>query len=207
MRRQVMRRFLILLMAFFPAAASAQTQVTADAAIQAGNSPSGFYVPSPCIKPDKKAVGTFQATDPQLWALYNRKVAKFNQAANAFNACLKTYLDNSGIDIARILSVVNSAVAEARGTAPPPPPTAAGNMPADFYPRSPCRKPDQGMIGAQPSTSDHKAMIAYNLKVAAFNKQAVTFSACLKTYQDNAQRDIQAIGAATHAATTDADGP
>ena len=202
-----MRRFLILLMAFFPAAASAQTQATADAAIHAGNLPSGFYVQSPCVKPDKKAVGTFQAADPQQWALYNRKVAKFNQAANAFNACRKTYLDNSQYDIARILSVVNSAVAEARGSALPPPPAAPGNMPADFYPRSPCVKPDQAMLGAQPSTSDHKAMVAYNLRVAAFNAQAVKFSACLTTYQDNAQRDIQAIGAATHAVTADADGP
>jgi hypothetical protein len=207
MRRQVMRRFLILLMAFVPAAASAQTPATADAAIRAGNLPSGFYVPSPCIKPDKKAVGTFPAREPQQWAVYNRKVAKFNQAANAFNACLKTYLDNSQHDIERIVSTVNAEVAEARGTALPPPPAALGNMPADFYPHSWCGKPDQGMIGPQPSTSDHEAMVAYNLRVAAFNAQAVTFSACLKTYQDNAQRDIQAIQIATHAATTDADGP
>ncbi len=202
-----MRHFLILLMAFFPAAASAQTPAAADAAIQAGNLPSGFYVQSPCIKPDKKAVGTPKQNDPLDLRLYNYKVARFNKAALVFNVCVKSYLGNSRIDIERILNVVNTQVAEARGTALPPPPAAPGNMPADFYPRSPCVKPDQGLIGAQPPPSDHEAMVAYNLRVAAFNKQAVSFSTCLKTYQDNAQRDIQAIEAATHAAMADGGGP
>jgi len=195
-----MQRFLIFLAALFPAAALAQTMAPAAAA---GNLPSGFYVPSPCIKPDKKAVGTPALNDPQAAAFYNYKVARFNKAAAVFNVCAKTYLDKSQHDIARIVSMVNTEAAEARGAAPSPPPAAIANMPADFYPRSPCVKPDQAMIGAQPSTSDHKAMVAYNFRVAALNQQTVSFSTCLKTYQDNAQRDIQAIQSATQAATAD----
>jgi hypothetical protein len=119
--------------------------------------------------------------DPNGLAMYNFRIKKFNKAAAAFDVCFKTYLDNSRSDIERILNVVNIAVAEARGTALPPPPAATGKMPADFYPSSPCSKPDRETLGAQPSTSDHKAMVAYNLKVKAFNEQAVSFSACLKS--------------------------
>jgi hypothetical protein len=195
-----MRQLLILLVALCPAAALAQTPMPT-ASADAGNLLPGFYVQSPCIKPDKKAVGMPAFNDPS----YNYKVARFNKAAAAFNVCVKSYLDKSQYDIARILNVVNTASAEARGTALPPPPAALGNMPADFYPRSPCVKPDGGMMGAQPSTADHTAMVAYNLRVAAFNEQTVSFSACLKMYRDKAQRDIQAIQAVTQAAT--ADGP
>ena len=194
----MMRRFLFLL-TLSPAAAQAQPQEALPA--EAGNLPSGFYAPSPCVKPDKQAVGSFAATDPQQAPVYNRKVAKFNQAAVSFNVCLKTYLDNSQHDIERILNTVNTAVAEARGTAPPPAPAAQGNMPADFYPHSPCVKPDQRALGAQPSPTDRKAMTAYNLGVKAFNEQVLTFNTCLKTFTDNAKRDIAQIQAAAHAAS------
>jgi hypothetical protein len=74
-------------------------------------------------------------------------------------------------------------------------------MPVDFYPHSPCVRPVQAALGTRPAVTDRKAMAAYNLKVAAFNEQAVTFNICLKSYEDNAQRDIAAIQAAAQAAT------
>ena len=197
-----MLRFLILAMVLLPAAALAQTVMPATSAV-AGNLPPGFYPGPPCSKPDKKKdVGSPSSYSEQdQIAIYNFRVMRFNKAVIAFNGCTKTYLDNSQHDIERILNTVNTQVAQARGTAPPPPPAANGNMPPDFYPRSPCVKPDQATLGAQPAVTDRKAMAVYNLKVTAFNQQAVTFNACLKTYQDNAQRDIAAIQAAAHAAT------
>lgn len=127
---------------------------------------------------------------------YHRRVEKFNKAVTAYNGCAKTYIQNSRFDIERILSTVNTVVAEVRGTAPPPPSAGTGNLPADFYPRSSCAKPDQANVGAQPAIKDIKAMTAYNLRVAAFNQDVVTFNACLKTYQDKAQHDIEEIRAA-----------
>ena len=193
-------RFLILAMLLAPAAAQSQTQAVLPA--EAGNLPPDFYTPSPCVKPDKRAVDTFVATDPQEAPVYNRKVAKFNQAAVAFNVCLKTYLDNSQHDVEQILSAVNTELAEARGTAPPPTPAAQGNMPAGFYPHSSCVKPDQGALGVQPSPKDYAAMTAYNLRVKAYNEQTLTLNTCLKTFVDNARRDIAQIEAAAHAAAS-----
>ncbi len=200
----MMLRSLILVMVLLPLAATAQPAIPATSALpaMAGNLPAGFYPGPPCIKPDKKKdVGAPPFPDPNEAAAYNYKIMRFNKAVIAFNGCAKTYLDNSQHDIERILNTVNMQVAQMRGVAAPPPPAANGNMPPDFYPRSSCVKPDQAALGAQPAVTDRKAMAAYNLKVTAFNQQAVTFNACLKTYQDNAQRDIAAIQAAAHAAT------
>ena len=64
--------------------------------------------------------------------------------------------------------------------------------------------PDRATIGIMPSTSDHVAMTAYNLKVKAFNDQVAVFTACLKSYQERAQRDIDRIQAISHQAITGA---
>lgn len=185
---------------------AAQAQASSTVAEEAGNLPPGFYVRSSCVKPEKP-VGKPVYIDPQDVATYNIQVSRFNKAVVAFNACTKTYLENADRDVERILSVVNRAVAEVQGSAPPSAPTAPGNMPADFYPASPCVKPDRDALGVPPPAQDVKAMAAYNLRVAMFNDQAKSFAGCLKGYQDKARRDIEQIRAATRDATVQTRGP
>jgi len=191
-------------LALFLGAATASAQALPP---EPGNLPAGFYPAPPCPKPvleeDKARELAFAQGAMTQLAIDNthRRIEKYNNAIAAYNQCAKTYIQNSRTDIERILTTVNAAVAEVQGTAPPQPPTAMGNLPADFYPRSPCVRPDQSALGAQPARTDIKAMAAYNLKVAAFNQQAETFGPCLKAYQDKARHDIQAIQAAVQPAT------
>jgi len=195
-----MRRWLVLL-ALFSAPAQAQTPETAPT--EPGNLPLGFYPAPPCAKPvleDDKG-GTRELGNSALAVdNYHRSVERYNKAVIAFNGCAKTYIQNSRYDIERILSTVNAAVAEVQGAPPPPPPAAIGNLPADFYPRSPCVKPDRGSVSVQPAATDLNAMRAYNLKVEIFNQQAAAFGVCLKAYQDRARHDIQAIRSAVEPA-------
>lgn len=85
-----------------------------------------------------------------------------------------------------------------------PPTAAASNMPPDFYPRSPCIKPDKSGLGGAPGIQDQQAMLAYNLKVKAYNQKAAAFGICMKTYVDNAQNDIAHIQDVVHAAVAEA---
>jgi hypothetical protein len=78
------------------------------------------------------------------------------------------------------------------------------NMPPNFYPAPLCEKPDKKRLGGAPGVQDQSAMAAYNLKVKAFNDKAAAFNACIKTYVDNAQNDINTIQAIVHAAVADA---
>jgi|ERR1700722_11618328 hypothetical protein len=79
---------------------------------------------------------------------------------------------------------------------------AGSNMPPDFYPHPACVKPDKGHL-VQPG-NDVDAMRVYNMRVKAFNDKAALFNACLKTYIDNAQNDINVIQGIVHAAVADA---
>ena len=203
-----MRRFLILMMLSL---APAQAQAQEGLPPEIGNMPSGFYPAPPCAKPTRPVfrVDNFAPRPGEIAGQmlgydidqHNRKIAAFNKEVIAYNNCAKSYIENSRYDIEQILSTVNTEIAELQGIAPPPPPTAKGNLPADFYPRSACVKPDQKTVGLQPAPSDLKAMTAYNRQVEAFNQRAMTFSVCLKTYQDNAQYDIREIQAAVQPAT------
>jgi len=79
---------------------------------------------------------------------------------------------------------------------------AGSNMPPDFYPHPACVKPDKSRLVSPGNDAD--AMRIYNMRVKAFNDKAVAYNACLKTYIDNAQNDINAIQAIVHAAVADA---
>jgi hypothetical protein len=83
-----------------------------------------------------------------------------------------------------------------------PVPAGEGNLPAGFYPQSPCAKPQA--MGRPPEPSNQAAMQAYNAKVKAFNLKAVTFNACMKTYVDRARNDVKAIEDTVHAAVANA---
>ncbi len=80
---------------------------------------------------------------------------------------------------------------------------APGNLPPDFYPRSPCVKPDMAAIGAKPRDArDVKAVDEYNQRVQAYNKVAPAFNACIKDYAARAQNAIARIQAAIQDANT-----
>ena len=77
-------------------------------------------------------------------------------------------------------------------TAPGP-----GNLPPDFYPKSPCIKPDAASIGDKPRDArDGKAVDAYNRRIQAYNAVAHTFNACVTDYAAKAHNDIERIQAA-----------
>ena len=95
-------------------------------------------------------------------------------------------------NILTVAALAGPAAAQAQGS----------NMPPDFYPHPPCVKPDKGHL-VQPG-NDVDARRVYNVRVKAFNDKAVAFNACLKTYIDNAQNDINAIQAIVHGAVADA---
>ncbi len=134
----------------------------------------------------------------------SRRVEKFNKAVTVYNACARTYIQNSRYDIERIINTVNAAVAEVQGAPPPQPPVGAGNLPPDFYPHSPCVNPDRAAIGPQFAVTDLKAMQAYNQRVASYNQQAEALGTCLKTYKDRARHDVEVIQAAVLPATVSA---
>lgn len=85
-----------------------------------------------------------------------------------------------------------------------PVPAGEGNLPMGFYPKSPCARPDKQTMGRPPEPSNQAAMQAYNAKVKTFNRNAVVFNACMKTYVERAQNDIKAIQDTVHTAVVDA---
>ena len=94
-----------------------------------------------------------------------------------------------------------SAIVLSAGTAlaQTPPPVGAGNLPAGFYPKSPCVKPSAD-FGRQPDQRDGKAVAAYNEKIRAYNKAMEGFNPCLQAYAARANHDSQEIRAAVSAA-------
>jgi hypothetical protein len=84
---------------------------------------------------------------------------------------------------------------------------APGNLPPDFYPQPKCEKPDKEKIGKAPGVGDQQAMLAYNLKVRNFNKQADAFNVCMKDYTARAQVDIDVIQRVVHDAVAAANAP
>lgn len=80
-----------------------------------------------------------------------------------------------------------------------PAPPVAGNLPAGFYPKSPCVKPSAD-FGRQPDQRDGKAVAAYNEKIRAYNAAMEAFNPCLQAYAARANHDIQEIRAAVSAA-------
>ena len=99
--------------------------------------------------------------------------------------------------VVSVLLAVLPLVATAQELAPPAAIIAPGNVPADFYPKSPCIKPDRAGIDAPPrDATNHRAVAEYNEKVAAYNKVAPAFNACVKDYAARAQNDVTRINAA-----------
>lgn len=110
--------------------------------------------------------------------------------------------------IALILLLTMAAAAQAQEAVTPAPVTAGtvqtaakGNLPAGFYPKSPCVKPDaQGLDRKPGDARDGRAVAAFNEKVRAYNKTTETYNACVQDYAARAQHDIQEIRAAIAAA-------
>ena len=100
--------------------------------------------------------------------------------------------------------VLFATVAQAQDLSPPPinlgtaltSPTApgVGNLPPDFYPKSPCTKPDSASIADKPRDGrDLKAVQDYNQRVQTYNKSAQGFNICIKDYAAKAQNDMARI--------------
>lgn len=106
--------------------------------------------------------------------------------------------------IAFLLLLAMTAATHAQEAAIPVPAAvktaATGNLPADFYPRSSCQKPDGKFLKKPPTSQD---IAAYNKKVQAYNHAAHTFNLCVTAYTAQAQRDMEVIREAVNAANGD----
>ncbi len=101
--------------------------------------------------------------------------------------------------IAALLLISMTITAQAQIAAPIAPATA-GNLPAGFYPKSPCIKPGPPDFGRKPDRRDFKAVEAYNEKIRAYNKAMEDFNPCIQAYAARANHDIRQIQAAVAAA-------
>ena len=217
-----MKAIAVLLALTVPAMAQPLQSPAAQTTAPGSNMPADFYPHHPCTKPQKVTKDSTARTSggsAQPWApMVNKETEQFNQAAALFNICIKTYVDNARLDTQHVLSVANAAAAQEADI--PFTPAGGGNMPAGFYPRSPCIQPvppenpaaarDRETAlkrGSVKSLPDDPRAAAYNLLVKTFNTQVITFNACIKTYMDNAQRDIQQIQSIVQAAVADANAP
>ncbi len=84
-------------------------------------------------------------------------------------------------------------------------PAPGRNLPPDFYPPSPCIKPGKVLKEGTARTSSSSAQYwapMTNTAVERYNQDAPAFTACVKTYADNARLDIEQILAAVNAAAT-----
>jgi len=79
-------------------------------------------------------------------------------------------------------------------------PAAGGNLPAGFYPKSPCIKPGPPDFGPKPDQREIRKVEAYNEKIRAYNKAMEAFNPCIQDYAARANHDIQEIRAAVAAA-------
>jgi hypothetical protein len=218
-----MKAIALLFALTVPAMAQPLQSPAAQTTAPGSNMPADFYPRSPCIKPQKVTKDSTARTSggsAQPWApMVNKEVEQFNQAAAIFNICIKTYVDNARLDTQHVLSVANAAAAEVQGANSPSPPAGGGNMPAGFYPNSPCIQPvppenpaaardrEAALRRGVRSLPDDPRAAVYNLHVKTFNTQVTTFNACINTYMDNAQRDIQQIQSIVHAAVADGNTP
>jgi len=100
---------------------------------------------------------------------------------------------------AALLLILMTITAQAQ-TAAPIAPATAGNLPAGFYPKSPCFKPGSPDFGRKPDQRNFKAVEAYNEKIRAYNKAMEDFNPCIQDYAARANHDIREIQAAVAAA-------
>jgi hypothetical protein len=215
-----MKAIALLLALTVPAMAqSPAAQTTAPGS----NMPADFYPRRPCIKPQKVKRDSTARTSggsAQPWApMVNKDVEAFNRRAITFNACINLYVANARLDTQHILAVVNAAVAKVQGADRSSAPAGGGNMPAGFYPDSPCLQPvapespdaardrQAALKRGSVKSLQNAATEAYGLRVQKFNAQAAAFNVCIKTYVDNGQRDIQQIQGIVRAAVADANAP
>jgi len=101
--------------------------------------------------------------------------------------------------LALMLFLAMTVAAQAQSAAPGTP-ASAGNLPAGFYPKSPCTKPGPPDFGRKPDQRNFKAVEAYNEKIRVYNKAMEAFNPCIQDYATRANHDIREIQAAVAAA-------
>lgn len=67
-----------------------------------------------------------------------------------------------------------------------------GNLPADFYAASPCKKPEE-IKRPRPSYGDQASVDSYNAAVARYNRQSKAFTDCSNEFSRKATADIEWI--------------
>ncbi|HET7083444.1 MAG TPA: hypothetical protein VFI23_01640 [Rhizomicrobium sp.] len=82
---------------------------------------------------------------------------------------------------------------------------AAGNLPADFYPKPACVTPNSTKPPT-PTLSDPGAVASYNFKVGQINKQVTAYNSCMQAYTAKVDNDIQGILATVNGAVAEAMG-
>jgi hypothetical protein len=70
-------------------------------------------------------------------------------------------------------------------------PVTASNEPAG-YSRPHCEKPELDLIAPKSEHTDH-GWVQDNKRVMKFNKEALTYNSCMRSYLDSASRDLKIV--------------
>lgn len=80
-----------------------------------------------------------------------------------------------------------------------------GNLPADFYVRPLCKKPDT-ISPRKPTSTDRQEVSLYNSVVRRYNKELRDFDTCINAYSEKASNDIDWITFMVNTAAANANG-
>lgn len=100
----------------------------------------------------------------------------------------------------RILILLMLLQSGAQAQIPEPSPAKIGNLPAEFYIKPGCTKPDRSAIAHKPSYDDWQDVASYNSAILRYNGQAKAFNACMGEYVRKASHDIEWIEFTVNAA-------
>jgi len=105
----------------------------------------------------------------------------------------------------RLFAILVAALFGAPALGQPVPAAAAGNLPADFYVKSDCKKPDT-MSLRKPVSTEREEVSLYNAAVRRYNKANRDFDTCINAYIAKAPHDIDWIMFMVNTVAADANG-
>jgi hypothetical protein len=105
-----------------------------------------------------------------------------------------------------VLILVGHSTTSAQERDPVVPDAAsAGNLPADFYAKPGCARPEAPPV-VKPVRGDQAGVDAYNVKVRRYNEAGKVFGACINAYSDRAHNDVDWIVFAVNTAVAKVNG-